>query len=125
MTTVVDTSVLIDVLRRLPDAVAAFERRIQEQRVLAPVLVRTELLAGLRPRERPALTAMSRVIVWVPVDEALADRAGAFAARYHSSHSTIDVVDYVIAALAEALMADLWTRNLRHFPMLPGLLTPY
>jgi predicted nucleic acid-binding protein len=35
------------------------------------------------------------------------------------------VVDYVIAATAESLHLPLWTRNVRHFPMLKGLKAPY
>ncbi|HKX15492.1 MAG TPA: hypothetical protein VJN19_09885 [Propionibacteriaceae bacterium] len=33
------------------------------------------------------------------------------------SHSSNDVVDDVIAATAQQYEADLWTRNIGHFPM--------
>jgi predicted nucleic acid-binding protein len=38
-----------------------------------------------------------------------------------SVHTGIDVVDYVIAATAEELGAELMTLNVRHFPMFAAL----
>jgi predicted nucleic acid-binding protein len=34
-------------------------------------------------------------------------------------------VDFVIAATVQELEATLWTRNRKHFPMLPNLRDPY
>lgn len=45
--------------------------------------------------------------------------------RYLCSHPGVDPVDLVIAATVEQLGAELWTRNLRHFPMVAGLRDPY
>ena len=39
--------------------------------------------------------------------------------------SGIDDADYLIAATALLLEADLLTTNVCHFPMLPGLQSPY
>jgi predicted nucleic acid-binding protein len=55
----------------------------------------------------------------------VAERAGMLANRYLRSHPGVDPVDYVIAATAQHLGAELWTRNLKHFPMFPGLSAPY
>jgi predicted nucleic acid-binding protein len=62
---------------------------------------------------------------WIEMDDALAEHAGALANRYQRSHPGVDPVDYVIAASVERLEGQLWTRNLRHFPMFPGLTAPY
>ena len=43
------------------------------------------------------------------------------AARYLRGHPGIEVVECVVAASARRLDAELWTTNVRHFPMLPGL----
>ena len=40
-------------------------------------------------------------------------------------HSGIDSVNYLLAATAMLLGAPLLTRNVRHFPMLPELSSPY
>jgi predicted nucleic acid-binding protein len=37
----------------------------------------------------------------------------------------VDPVDYVIAATAEMLNAELWTTNVNHFPMFPDLRSAY
>jgi predicted nucleic acid-binding protein len=55
----------------------------------------------------------------------MSERAGMLANRYLRSHPGVDPVDYVVAATAQHLGAELWTRNLKHFPMFPGLSTPY
>jgi predicted nucleic acid-binding protein len=79
----------------------------------------------MRPSERSVTDALIAVIEWRPVDDALADRAGELAQRCGRSHSGIDAVDYVVAATAHSLKAQLWTRNVRHFPMFAGLAPPY
>ncbi|MGH2357708.1 MAG: hypothetical protein ACRDGJ_06795 [Candidatus Limnocylindria bacterium] len=50
-----------------------------------------------------------------------ARRAGEHLRRYRRSHGGIDLVDYVVAATAEARDARLMTLNVTHFPMFAGL----
>lgn len=123
---VVDTSILIDHLRRDPRAHAllsrAFERR---ERLVASVLTKVEVLAGVRPGEEVATTQLLSLFEWVPVSEDLADHAGELARNYFRSHPGVDAVDFVIAATVEHLHAALWTRNRKHFPMFPELADPY
>ncbi|MBI2703837.1 MAG: type II toxin-antitoxin system VapC family toxin [Actinobacteria bacterium] len=123
---VADTSVLIDHLRGDVRArrllVEATERG---EELFGSVLTRTEVLSGMRSTERRATAALLSALRWVPVDEALADAAGTLARKYRRSHPGVDAADYVIAATVEALDAELWTRNVRHFPMLAGLHPPY
>lgn len=126
MTVVVDTSVLVDHLRgdaRARNVLLA--AREDGDDLAASVLTRTELLAGVRSRERRELEALFTVLRWVDVDREIADRAGGLANRYLASHRDIDTVDYVIAATAEALGAHLLTKNVKHFPMIAGLRPPY
>lgn len=126
MTTVVDTSVLIDHLREDDRAHAALRQaRKIDQRVSASVLTKVEILAGMRPSERELTRRLLDSIEWLEVDDDLAERAGDLAARYLRSHPGIEAVDYVIAATVQRLGASLLTRNLKHFPMLDGLTDPY
>ncbi len=126
MTTVVDTSVLIDHLREDDRAHAALRQaRKIDQRVSASVLTKVEILAGMRPSERERTRRLLDSIEWLEVDDDLAERAGDLAARYLRSHPGIEAVDYVIAATVQRLGAFLLTRNLKHFPMLDGLTNPY
>ncbi|MDE2670648.1 MAG: type II toxin-antitoxin system VapC family toxin [Chloroflexota bacterium] len=126
MTLVVDTSVLIQVLRGDTDAQSALEFAIRSgDRVTASVLSRVEVLAGMRPDEAHETQRLFESLEWIGVDSELADRAGELASSYLRSHPGIDPVDYVIAATSEHLGAALWTHNLKHFPMFPGLQRPY
>lgn len=126
MTVVVDTSVLIEVLRGDERAQALLATAIADgERIVGSVLSRVEVLAGMRPHEERETRHLFDSLEWLVVDADLADRAGELASSYVRSHPGIDPVDYVIAATAERLGADLWTHNLKHFPMFPGLQRPY
>lgn len=79
----------------------------------------------MRRGEEERTLALLALIEWIPVDEVIAERAGLIARQYLSSHPGVDAVDFIIAATVEGLPAELWTRNLKHFPMLRSALNPY
>ena len=121
-----DTTVAIDHLRGEEAAVDLLRRLIDaEETILASEVVRFELLAGVRDDELGALEEFLSALSWVPVDEAVSRTAGLLARKHRAARSGIDDVDYLIAATALALDAELLTTNVRHFPMLPGLRPPY
>lgn len=121
-----DTTVAIDHLRG-SDAARELLRELSGSgvRVAASELVRFELLAGVRPEEAASLEDFSATLEWVPVGTEVAKAGGVLARRYRASHSGIADVDYLIAATAILLDADLLTTNVRHFPMLEGLEPAY
>ncbi|MGH2939270.1 MAG: type II toxin-antitoxin system VapC family toxin [Solirubrobacterales bacterium] len=122
----VDTSVAIDHLRGLPEAVDLLGGLIDgEELLLASEVVRFELLAGVRKGEIEALEQFFTALSWVPIGEEVARTAGDLARRHRRAHSGIDDADYLIAATAVLLEADLLTTNVRHFPMLASLTAPY
>lgn len=126
MTVLIDTSVMVDHLRGHAPATQALQQLVRSGRSrVASVLSRTEILHGLPPRQAVAWERLSSVLTWVPVDVDVADRAGDLAQRYRRSHSSIDIVDHLIAATAEQHRAELWTRNVRHFPSFASLRPPY
>ena len=121
-----DTTVAIDYLRGA-DVARALLREVHGARIRvgASELVRFELLAGVRATEMRDLEDFSATLVWLPVDTDVARVAGALARRYRSSHSGIEDVDYLIAATAIVLDAELLTTNVRHFPMFERLQPAY
>ncbi len=126
MAIVVDTSVLIDHLRGDDAAREALRgAALDSERIVASVLTKVEVLAGMRSAEEDATRRLLDSLDWIEVDEDLAERAGALANRFLRSHPGVDPVDYVIAATVERLDARLWTRSVRHFPMFPELAPPY
>lgn len=96
-----------------------------EERVWAATPTRTEILAGVRPNERAPMAELFGVLSWVEIDVAVADAAGALAQRYRSSHGGIDTTDYLVAAAAQSIGADLLTLNVKHFPMFVALEPAY
>lgn len=121
-----DTSVAIDHLRGVGPAVDLLRRLIDDDEpVLASEVVRFELLAGARPNELDSLEQLCSAITWIGVDENVTRAAGALAREHRRAFSGVDDVDYLIAATATILGADLLTLNVRHFPMLVGLTPAY
>ncbi len=121
-----DTSVAIDHLRGIPPAVSLLNDLVAaDEQLLASEIVRFELLAGVRAKEVDALEQFFSVLAWIPVGEEVTRSAGELANRHRRAHRGIDVADYLIAATALLLEAELLTTNVRHFPMLAGLSAPY
>lgn len=126
MKILLDTTVLIDHLRGLKEATTYLaDVKSRGDELWSVTIVRTEVLAGMRPKEEKPTLKFLAEIDWLDVDQALADRAGDLARRYIKSHPGVDTVDYVVAASADVLDADLATTNLKHFPMFPELKKPY
>lgn len=122
MSVVVDTDVLIDTLRGRPSAIAAIiDAKRRHDQILSITPVRTEVLRGMLPGEEDATARLIDLLEWIAVDVELADRAGELGRAFRRSHSGIDVTDLLLAAAVERHGAELLTRNVRHFPMFPGL----
>jgi hypothetical protein len=115
-----DTSVLIAHLRGEPRATELLLSVPTIDR-LASVLARVEIEGGMRSGERVSVAGLLDGLRLVPVSDAIARRAGELLRRYRRSHAGIDLVDYVVAATAEAHDVPLLTLNVRHFPMFAGL----
>lgn len=123
MSIVLDTSVLVDHLRA--SAPATEYLASLDGRPSCSEISRIEVLQGLRSSERRAANRLFALIVWIPVSEAVASRAGELGRKWRRSHTGIGVADLAIAATAEEIGADLATRNLKHFPMFENLRAPY
>ncbi|MBA3630873.1 MAG: type II toxin-antitoxin system VapC family toxin [Actinobacteria bacterium] len=123
MSTVIDTSVIIDILRGLPAAVGYAEGL--EDVPACSEITRIEVMRGLRSPERVPAERLFQQLHWVPLDEPIARRAGELGRKWRKSHPGISSPDLVVAATAETLKAHLATGNIRHFPMFKRLQPPY
>jgi predicted nucleic acid-binding protein len=122
MTVVVDSDVLIDVLRGVP-AAAAFLKRLDRPPVCSEVS-RVEVLCGMRSEERRTTERLLSFVGWASVDEAVSSTAGELGRRFRRSHA-LAVPDLLVAATAERLGLPLATRNVRDYPMFPDLEPAY
>ena len=121
-----DTTVAVDHLRGDRSAIDLLRELVENDETLAASeVVRFELVAGVRDDELPALEQFFSAVSWVAVGEDVARAAGGLARKHRRAHGGIDDADYLIAATALLLEADLLTTNMRHFPMLQGLRAPY
>ncbi len=120
--TVLDTSILIDLLRGHPQAVK-YLNGLDTVPACSEV-TRIEVLRGMLASERSTTETLFQALDWIPVDEVIARRAGHLGRRWRRSH-TLSSADLAIAATVDELDSELATGNVRHFPMFGGLRPPY
>ena len=84
-----------------------------------------EISGGMRSGERRAVTRLLDSLQAVPVNRAIAWRAGELRRTYHRSHHTIGTADYLIAATALVAGYELATLDTRHFPMIQDVTPPF
>lgn len=118
----VDTTVVVDLLRGRPEVRGWLDQ--QTEVLAAAEVTRVEILQGVRSGERSAVCGALDSLVWFPLDTAVAVRAGELGREYRASH-LLGLADLVVAATAEVHRLHLVTSNVRHFPMHPGLTSPY
>ena len=122
----IDADVVIDALRGAQPAVDLFEDlNSAGEALVASEMTRFEVLSGLRHGEEDRTERLLAEVVFVPVDEAISRLAAGLARAFRPAFSGIEDEDYIVAATAIELEADLLTRNVRHFPMLAGLEPAY
>jgi hypothetical protein len=123
MTIVLDTTVIVDILRRHAPALR-FAEHLDED-VICSEITRVEVMRGLRSPERAPSEEFFGTVIWAPLDERVARRAGAIGREWRRTHPGIGVADLVVAATALEIGARLATANVKHFPMFKGLRPPY
>lgn len=124
MNTLFDSTVLIAHLRGDNRATELLLGTVEEG-ALASVISRAEIEGGMRSGERREVSRLFEGLRLLPVSDAIARRAGRHLRRFRRSHPGIDLADYLIAATAEEEKAALMTLNVKHFPMVENLRSPW
>ena len=120
--TTVDTNILIDALRGMPEAVRYLSETNRQFAVSAVSI--TELYAGLRgSNELNDLQTFLKSFTIHIVDESIAILAGQYMNRFAKSHD-LGIADALIGATATNFNEELATLNTKHFPMLTAI-RPY
>lgn len=113
-----DTNILILALRsdlKALDFLDVLDRK--RERVCISVATRTEVLAGMRPHEEERTMELLDSLENLPVDEAIADRAGRLIYQYARQGVQFSFPDALIAATALHHDLTLATTNPKHFPV--------
>ncbi len=119
----IDTDVMVDFLRGYEKAVSLI-KGCAGGIVLSSIVV-AELYAGVKgDRELAILDGFIAFCHIVPVSGKIARLGGLHKRDYAKSHG-VGLADAIIAATAELEELDLKTLNIRHYPMLKGLIPPY
>ncbi len=123
----IDTSILVDHLRRYRPAVELINRILAEDaRLISSFVIRTEVLAGMRKGEEDATLRLLGLIEWDSVGERESDASGALGRRHLPANAGIDTPDLLLAEVTQRQGAELLTMNVKHFKeMFPGLEAPY
>ena len=117
-TVLLDTTVLIDLLRGRPDTVARLgELRRRGDRLTTTVINVEEIARGLRPAEREAAGQLLTGLRLARLDAEAGMLAGTWRREHAERGVTLSQADCLIAAAAVRAGATLATGNPKHFPM--------
>lgn len=112
-----DTDVLIDHFHGHQAALEFIATSLSQGETLAvSVVTLTELLGGMRPGEEERTERLLRLFTILPVDETVGRQAAVYLSQFRRDQR-IELGDALIAATAHQHGAELFTRNLRHYPM--------
>src|SRR5512147_2987589 len=115
----VDTDVLVDLLRGNQKAVALIQEH--SANLMLSSIVAAELYAGVRNNdELEKLDNLISIFKVIPVSIELARAGGLYKRDYQKSHG-VGLSDAIIAATADVENADLKTLNTKHYPMIKNL----
>jgi len=122
-----DSDVMIDLLRQYPPAMQWFDALDEDEEVALPGYVVMELIQGCRNKaeqERLQRTVAPYGVVWPSPEDC--DKALEVFAQYHLSHGA-GVLDVLIGQTAVALGVPLYTFNQKHYRFMNELQTiqPY
>jgi len=126
---VVDTNVIVDHLRGVPQAVKVL-KDIEDgflQGLISTITVMELMAVPKMTGERlAAVKELLEIFEQVPADGRTATVAGGYLGRYRRSHG-LEPMDALIAATATVREAVLFTLNVKHFKFIEGLVVvnPY
>jgi predicted nucleic acid-binding protein len=116
-----DTDILIDGARNLPEGVEFLSSLVSSKALRISIVSAMELVLGCRDKtELQKLHEFVVPINAIPISEPISNRAFDLLSTFYLSHGLL-IPDALIAATALEHGLKLYTRNLKHFDMIPGL----
>lgn len=115
---VLDTNIVIDLLKKMPAVVERFLSLLEAQTtfLISPIVV-AEVYAGAFKREHKDIEALFDMCQRVSMDSDTGRMAGLYANQYAKAYQGIALEDYLLAATARAHRCPLWTHDRKHYPM--------
>ena len=121
-TYLLDTNIIIHVLRGQKGRAALLQRLLEADHLLAscPVTI-AEVYARMNPREETATRLLMESLCFLDIRPEVAEAAGLLKRDWGKKGRTLTLADALLAAIAMANRCILLTENARDFPM-PELL---
>jgi hypothetical protein len=120
-TILVDTDILIDAGRNLPDAVSFLENAENNSVLTISVVTKMELIVGCRNKtEMRSVEQFLERFNLIRLNESISDISIDLLRRYRLSHGLL-IPDAIIAATAISLNASFVTKNQKDFRFIPNL----
>lgn len=123
---VIDTDILIDAMNGVDDAIAFLAEKEQE-RIEISIVSAIELTVGCRNKiEMKELQKLLKKCILLPITTSMSQHAFELIESYNLSHGLL-LADSLIAATVLEYGSTLYTKNVRHFQMIPDLtiIRPY
>lgn len=112
-----DSDVLIWYLRGHAESVELLNTAVEEFELAASVISRTEILVGMREKERSTTIALLDSLTAYTITPQIADRAGELVQEWRGKGVSITIPDALIAATVIDQELAFLTYNRKHFPM--------
>jgi predicted nucleic acid-binding protein len=122
----VDTDVLIDAARKIPEALTSLQHAAKQSPLAVSAVTQMELFVGCRNKTelRKVERFLARFTI-IALTEQISDMAVDLVRQYRLSHGLL-IADALVAATALVLNEPLLTKNQRDYRFIAGLtLLPY
>jgi len=117
----IDTDILIDATHKLPAAVAELAEQLAVGGIKISIVSAMELIQGSRnSSELSQIQQFLRQVSVIPINAPTSQTARDLMERYFLSHGLV-IPDALIAATAIENGLTLYSKNIRHYKMIPNL----
>ncbi|MFN0109816.1 MAG: type II toxin-antitoxin system VapC family toxin [Blastocatellia bacterium] len=117
----IDTDILIDATHKLPDAVAVLAAQLAVGKIKISIVSAMELIQGSRnSSELSQIQQFIRQVSVIPINAPTSQTARDLMERFFLSHGLV-IPDALIAATAIENGLTLYSKNIRHYKMIPNL----
>lgn len=122
---IVDTNIIIDLLKGHKDAHHFLDRHLESDLILSVITV-SEVYSGIRGKNEVQLfEGLLTIFELIPVNKSIAVEAGFLKNKFSASHG-IETPDALIAATANHLKVPVASLDKKHFSILTDdLIVPY